>query len=181
MFMDGARIANAVSKLNVDIKEITKDIGIDAFTWGGIKNGGLADVLVLLNPDLASGIQYVYKQFGQDCAKSRFYSATVNALLDNDIWIENAKKANDMASKLFNKIKDNPNLEIVLPVETNFIWAKMKKNKVKKLNERFVFYEEVNDLDIQKYKDIPFLSRLMTNWATTEEEVNEFADAINSL
>ena len=70
IFMDGARIANAVSKLNVDIKEITEDIGIDAFTWGGIKNGGLADVLVLLNPDLASGIQYVYKQFGQDAAKS---------------------------------------------------------------------------------------------------------------
>ncbi|OGD63033.1 hypothetical protein A2160_05305, partial [Candidatus Beckwithbacteria bacterium RBG_13_42_9] len=87
LFMDGARIANAVQKLGVSLKAITADVSLDMFTFGGIKNGGLVDTLIYLHPEIAPDVDFVFKQLGQDAAPSRFYAATVNALLKDDLWL----------------------------------------------------------------------------------------------
>lgn len=179
LFMDGARIAQAVDKLGVSLKAMTVDSGVDLFTWGGIKNGGLADVLVILNKSLTHDADYIYKQIGQDVAKSRFYSATVNALLEDDLWIRNARHANEMAKRLHSLIMSNPRVTIVLPVETNFIWSIIPEKMNQRLQERFIYYMESNDLAIEKYHNVPFFSRWITSWETTEEEVDAFAQAIN--
>lgn len=180
LFMDGARLANAIAKLDVDIRKMTTDIGIDVVSWGGIKNGGLADVLVYLNTDLASDVGFIYKQIGQDVAKSRFYAASANALLENGLWIQNANHANNMTERLYSKIKNSQNIRIIVPVETNFIWSIMPPKKIDKLSKDFVFYLETNDLEIEEYEQYPFFSRFLTSWATTEEEVDLFSEAINS-
>lgn len=176
LFMDGSRISNAVQKLGVDIKEITT--GVDVVTWGGIKNGGLADALVFINPELTHEVEFVYKQLGQDVAHSRVYAAAVNALLENDLWLENAKIANDAATRLLNKIKDSPKIKIVLPVETNMIWSVIPKEKGQELTNKFVYYLERNDLDLTEYKNIPFFTRIVTSWATLEKDVDLFAEKL---
>lgn len=179
LFMDGARIAQAVDKLGVSLKAMTVDSGVDLFTWGGIKNGGLVDVLVILNKSLVHDADYIYKQIGQDVAKSRFFSATVNSLLEDDLWVRNARHANEMAKRLHSQIKSNSRVQIVLPVETNFIWSVIPEEMNQRLQERFIYYMESNDLAIDNYRDIPFFSRWITSWATTEEEVDTFAHVIN--
>lgn len=178
-FMDGARIANAVSAMNVDIKSITTDVGVDLLTWGGIKNGGLADVLIYLNSEIALDVDFIYKQLGQMVAKSRFYAASVNGLLENNIWLDNASHAVSMTNRLYQGIKDNPKIKFVAPVETNFIWSVIPDELEKSLNQKFVYYLESNDLSSDEYKDIPFFTRWLTSWATTEEEVDLFIQAIN--
>src|SRR3989344_2065009 len=84
LFVDGARLAQAADKLETDLASWTSEIGADMLTWGGIKNGGLADVLVILNENFFTEADFVFKQIGQDVAPSRTYAASVNALLEND-------------------------------------------------------------------------------------------------
>lgn len=180
LFMDGARIANAIDKLGVEIKEMTVDVGIDVLTWGGIKNGGLVDALIFLNLDLTADVDFIYKQTGQDVGKSRYYAATINALLVDNLWLQNAKQANKMARRLYEKIKDNPKIEVVLPVETNIIWAVILKDMDRKLSQDFCYYWETNDIENEQYKNYPFFARWVTSWATTGQEVDQFAEAINA-
>jgi threonine aldolase len=180
LLMDGARIANAVDRLGVGIKEMTTEVGIDALTWGGIKNGGLVDALIFLNPDLTADADLIYKQTGQDVAKSRYYAATINALLTDNLWLQNARRANKMASRLYEKTKDNPRVKVVLPVETNIVWAVIPKNMDRKLSLDFCYYWETNDIENEQYKNYPFFARWVTSWATTEQEIDQFAEAINA-
>lgn len=183
LFIDGARIANAISKLNLPLAELTTDLDVDALTWGGIKNGGLADALIFLNPQVAqeAGVDYIYKQIGQNAAKMRFYSATVNALLDNDLWLTNAGHANAMTGLLYNQIKNNQNIKFVVPVETNFIWSVIPPKMHEALSQSFEYYLETNELALDEYKNTPLFARWLTSWAATEEEVNALAQAINSF
>jgi threonine aldolase len=179
LFMDGARIANAVERLGVNIKEMTVDVGVDVLTWGGIKNGGLVDALIFLNPDLTRDVDFIYKQTGQDVGKSRFYAATVNALLANNLWLENARQANKMAGRLYTKIKNNPNVKVVLPVETNVVWVVIPEDLDRRLSQHFCYFWETNDIENDQYKNYPFFARWVTSWATTGWEVDQFAESIN--
>jgi len=53
LFVDGTRIANACAYLNVTLKEITADCGVDIFTLGGTKNGLMfGEALVPLRKEL---------------------------------------------------------------------------------------------------------------------------------
>ncbi len=70
-------------------------------------------------------------------------------------------------------------MEVVLPVETNLIWAVVAEEKNRKLLEQFVYYLETNDLDIEKYAKESFFARWVTSWATSSEEVEALAGAIN--
>lgn len=179
--MNGVRIANACSKLGCSLKEMTVDTGVDVFSFGGVKNGGLVDALVFINQKTENNPDFILKQLGQDAAKSRYYSATINALLKDDLWLKNGEKANQMALKLYAKIKNNKHVKVVITVETNFIWSILDSRLNEKLKERFVYYDETNDLDIEEYKDLPYFTRWMFSWATTDEEINQLADAVNKF
>ncbi len=76
LFIDGTRIANACAFLNVSLKEMTVDCGVDIFTFGGTKNGlMMGEVLVPLRKELAENIKYYRKQTTQLYSKMRFISA----------------------------------------------------------------------------------------------------------
>ena len=101
LFVDGARLANAAASLGRSPREMTTEAGVDALTFGGTKNGLLyGEAVVFLRPELARRARFARKQAGQLASKMRFVSAQFDALLTDDLWLDNARRANGMAARL---------------------------------------------------------------------------------
>src|SRR5205085_10277268 len=115
--MDGARFANAIAAIGCSAKEITWQSGVDVLCFGGTKNGAAAaELVVFFKKDLAREFEYRVKQVGQLGSKSRFLAAQWMALLNNDVWLKNARHANAMARKLAERIRAAAKFDIVLPI-----------------------------------------------------------------
>ncbi len=103
--MDGARFANAVAALDCAPKAITWEAGVDSLCFGGTKNGTAAgELVVFFKKELALEFDYRAKQAGQLASKMRFLAAPWAGLLDNGVWLENARRANERAKMLAEKL-----------------------------------------------------------------------------
>ncbi|PYK30184.1 MAG: threonine aldolase, partial [Verrucomicrobia bacterium] len=165
LHMDGARFANAVATLNCAPKEITWQSGVDIFCFGGTKNGAAGSELVIFfKPELAREFDYRIKQGAQLASKARFLAAQWLALLQNDVWLRNARHANLLARKLADLLRA-AKIDIALPVEANSVFVRLPEPVVHKLNASgWHFYKFIE----------PDVYRLMCSWATTQAEIDEF-------
>ncbi|MBL4693146.1 MAG: low specificity L-threonine aldolase [Magnetovibrio sp.] len=121
--MDGARFANAVVSLNATPADLTWRAGIDAMVFGGTKNGlPMGEAVVFFNKDLATDFAYRLKQAGQLASKMRFISAPWLGLLDNDVWLENARHANAMAKRLHVRVKDLKGVKVMFQPQANGVF-----------------------------------------------------------
>ncbi len=171
--MDGARIANAAAFLNVSLREITTDAGIDIVSFGGTKNGLLqGESLLVLNPALEPEMKFFRKQHMQLASKMRFLSAQLDAYLTNDLWLENARHANRMARLLAERVADIPGVTITQPVEANGVFAKLPRETIPAIQEQFFFYVWDEDEGIVRW---------MTSFDTPENEIIRFADAVRTV
>lgn len=164
--MDGARLANAAAALGVPLGEMTTAAGVDILSFGGTKNGLLlGECVVVLNPARASdGLKYLRKLNMQLASKMRFLSAQFIAYLQDGLYRETAAHANAMAALLARELQAVAGVEIVYPVESNAVFARMPAEAVRRLRERFAFY----DWDQQG------TVRLMCSFDTTAEHVRQF-------
>ena len=173
LHVDGARISNAAAALGVTFKEMITDTGVDVLSFGGTKNGlMLGEAVVFLNPDLAKDFQYLRKQAMQLASKMRFLSAQFTAFFKNDLWLKNASHSNKMAAILAEGIKDISGIEIVYPVQTNGIFAKVPPTLVDELLKHYFFYV---------WDDNESIIRWMTSFTTTEADVEEFVKTVRRL
>src|SRR5882672_12836061 len=161
LHVDGARIANAAASLNVKLKTITKDAGVDILSFGGAKNGMMyGEAVVFFDKNLAKDFKYTRKQGTHLPSKMRFISAQFEALLSNDLWRQNAQHANRMAQLLAQDLAKIPQIGITQKVEANGVFALVPKRYVPLLQKKYFFYvwnEETSEV------------RLMTSFDTSEE------------
>ena len=116
LHMDGARIANAAASLKQNLRQATRDLGVDVLSFGGTKNGLMgAEAVVFFNKRLADNFLYLRKQGMQLASKMRFISAQFEALLTNDLWLTSAQHANRMAQMLEKEISKISGSEDRLP------------------------------------------------------------------
>lgn len=173
LHVDGARLANAAVSLGLSLREATRDLGVDALSFGGTKSGLLAaEAVVLFDPSLAEGFEYVRKQAMQLASKMRFVSVQLEALLAGDLWRRNAERANAMAHRLAGAVRGVPGLQLTQPVEANAVFAILPEAAIPRLRERYPFY--VVD---ERRREV----RWMTAWDTTEEDVDAFARAVAAV
>ena len=67
--IDGARLGNAAVALGCTFKEMTTDLGVDAVSFGGTKNGlMMGEAVVLLNPSVCPNFKYRRKHAMQLCS-----------------------------------------------------------------------------------------------------------------
>jgi threonine aldolase len=170
LYVDGARLANAAATLNVPLREFTTDAGVDVLSFGGTKNGlMLGECIVVLDPDAVHSIKYLRKAGMQLASKMRFISVQFEALLGTDLWLRNARHANDMAQRLYVAVKNLEGLQIPRPVEANQVFAVLPREVTERLQKRFRFYtwnEHTGEV------------RWMTCFDTTESDIDTFATAI---
>ena len=165
--MDGARFANAIAGLNVAPKEITWKVGVDVLCLGGTKNGmAVGDCVIFFRKELAEEFEYRCKQAGQLASKMRFLSAPWVGMLSDDVWLKNARHANDMATMLCSLLQDIAGVKIMFPVEANAVFAKLPPQMDAGIRARgWQFYDFIGAGG----------SRLMCSWDTQKEDVERFA------
>lgn len=122
--MDGARFANALIALDVNPAEMSWRSGVDILSFGTTKNGTAnAEAVIVFDGDLAHEIAYRHKRAGLLCSKMRYMSAQLIAYLKDDLWLENARKANSYAHRLSRAISAVPDAEIAHPTQINMVFA----------------------------------------------------------
>ena len=171
LHLDGARISNAAASLGTSLREFTTDVGVDAVTLGGTKNGAMgAEAIVILNPELVPAIKYLRKSGMQLASKMRFISIQLVAMFEDDLWLRNANHANAMAQTLYQGIKDIPGVEVVAP-QANALFPILPGKSIEPLQQVAKFY--VWDHTINQ-------ARWMCSWDTTAQDVTDFVAAIKS-
>ncbi len=174
--VDGARLCNAAAHLNVSLKDLTTNVGVDLLSFGGTKNGLMgAEAIVFLKQGLAQEFKYVQKQQMQLASKMRFASAQMTALLEGDLWLRNASHANKMAKLLESYLKHSlPQLPIFYPVEANAVFVQLPSLEIlKKLQKKSFFWI---------WDSEQLVARWMTSWDTQPAFIETFiAELKNSL
>lgn len=173
LHVDGARIANAAASLNVKLKAITRDAGVDILSFGGAKNGMMyGEAVVFFDQSLARDFKYTRKQGTHLPSKMRFISAQFERLLTGELWRQNAQHANRMAQVLARELALVPQITITQKVETNGVFAIVPRKFVPLLQKQYFFYvwnEEISEV------------RLMTSFDTTEEDIAEFVTLVKKV
>lgn len=164
--MDGARICNAAAALNVSLKEMTQNVGVDVLSFGGTKNGMMyGEAVVFFNAELAKQFCYLRKQGMQLASKMRFIGAQFNALFTDGLWLKNAQHSNKMALLLAQKLNGVTGVELTQPVTINAVFVKLPAHVIEPLRRTFSFYvwqPDCNEI------------RLMTSFDTQPEHVEQF-------
>lgn len=170
LHMDGARIANAVVALDTTFKEMVTDTGVDLLSFGGTKNGMMiGEAIISFNKELSRYFKFHRKQGMQLLSKMRFISAQFIAYLEDDLWKENAKNANDMGQYLAKELSILEGVKVKENLITNMIFANMDKKIIDALQDDFDFYvtdEGTNEV------------RFVTSFDIIKEDIDKFIEAI---
>ena len=168
LHMDGARFANALATTGESPADVTWRAGVDAMSFGFIKNGGLnAEALILFRTELFDEVAVRRKRAGHLSSKGRMLAAQILALLEDGLWLDNARASNAAAQLLARAAPDR----LVYPVEANEVFLKVGSDEAAKLVEQgFDFYDWG-----------PGQIRLVTSWDQDGEAVERLAGAIAAL
>jgi threonine aldolase len=173
LHVDGARIANAVAAQGLNLRQATRDLGIDVLSFGATKNGALgAEAVVFFNPELAANFKFYRKQGMQLASKMRFISAQFEELFTNDLWLQNAQHANRMAQLLKRELSKIPQVKIIYNVEANGVFAQIPPKAIAKLQKRYFFYV---------WNEAQSVVRWMCSWDTTADDVKQFAEFLRRV
>lgn len=166
--MDGARFANAVVSTGNSPADLTWRAGVDALSFGFVKNGGLnAEAMILFRTDLADEIVVRRKRAGHLASKGRMFAAQILAMLENDLWLDNARASNAAAQIIARAAGDR----LSYPVQANEIFVKATAAEAETLRAKgFDFYDWGPD-------EI----RFVTSWDQSGEPLDQLAAAIEAL
>ncbi len=173
LHMDGARFAGAVAHLECHPADVTARAGVDALTFGCVKNGAMsAEAIVFFDPELAEVVRYRRKRAGHLQSKGRYLAAQILAMIESDLWLENARAANAAAQEIAKACGER----LIHPVEANEIFVILSPAESQALYAQgFEFY------DWTAPPGAPGAARLVTAWSSPPHEVEALARAIASL
>ena len=171
LHLDGARFANAVAFL--DCPPLDACRGAAALSFGCVKNGGMnAEALVLFDPALADLVKYRRKRAGHLQSKGRFLAAQVLAMVEEGLWLDNARAANAAARELAEACGER----LLHPVEANELFVRLAPAEASALRAQgFDFY------DWPAPPGAPGAARLVTSWNSAPDHVAALARAIRGL
>ncbi len=179
LHLDGARIANAAAALDLPLRAFTRDVGVDVVSFGGTKNGALgAEAIVVLDPAASTGLTYLRKLDMQLHSKMRFLSAQLIALLEDDLYLRNARRANAMAARLRAAVEAGladgsvSGVAFTQPTQSNGVFATLPDGVADALRESFRFY----DWDAARGE-----VRWMCSFDTQESDVDAFVAELARL
>lgn len=175
LYLDGARIGSALVAEGNDLTFADIARLVDAFYIGGTKNGALfGEALVICNDALKEDFRYFIKQKGGLLAKGRLLGIQFEELFKDDLYLELARHANRMAILLKNALKEK-GYEFLTESYTNQQFPILPNHLINKLSEKYSF--NVERIIDQSNTAI----RLVTSWATKEENVLEFIEDLKSI
>jgi threonine aldolase len=179
--VDGARLANAMVRLQVSPAEATWKAGVDVLSFGATKGGALAaEAIIFFDPTRAAGMAERRKRGGHLVSKHRFLAAQFDAYLADDCWLTLAAHANRMADRLAARLA-MAGLDPVWPVEANEVFVILSREIDERLKAAGASYYPWESQALPtgvSVKDSAVLTRLVTSFTTTGGDVDRFADIV---
>ena len=171
--VDGARLGCAVAATGVSARAMLVDTGVDALSFGGTKQGMLCgEAVVFLKPGLGTDYPYYQKHAMQLASKMRFISAQFEALLEDDLWIENGRLAVGAARQLLAAVRDLPFVEVAFPAEANSVFARIPVAMVEPMQKQTFFWP---------WDEREGLVRWMCAWDSRPEDVERFVQILKTF
>lgn len=178
--MDGARFANAVASLDCHPRQITRDLGIDALSFGGTKNGLAFGEAVIFFPQgdhsaFRTAIEvfpFHRKSTGHLLSKHRFATAPFTATLNDGSWLRHARHANAMARELASGLEKLA-IQPKFSVDANAVFVSLPPRVDASLQQRGHGYYPFGPAQWN-------VVRLMCSFDTTPEDVRALLADIES-
>lgn len=174
VYVDGARIASALTSEGNDLTLQHLASRADAFYLGGTKNGMLfGEAMVIADPELKQAFPFLVKERGGLMAKGRLLGVQFEADFEQPadggeaLYWRLARNANDRALELregMNKL----GFESYLPANTNQQFFVVDQAVAQR------FEEAVGCEAFAQLPDGRLVIRFVTSWATRPEHVQEF-------
>ena len=171
--VDGARLGCAVASTGVSVQEMLVATGVDALSFGGTKQGMLGgEAVIFLKPGLCPDYPFHQKHAMQLASKMRFTGAQFEALLEDDLWIENGRLANAAASRLEAAVQDLAFVSLAFPVQANAVFARIPVALLAPLQQETFFWP---------WDEQAGLVRWMCAFDSREEDIVAFVGALRRL
>lgn len=169
--MDGARFANAVAYLGCHPGDVTWRAGVDILSFGCVKNGGMMGEALVFFGDRAEAraaeAARWRKRAGHLLSKGRYLAAQILAMLEQDLWLDNARAANAAAAALAGAASGR----LLYPVQANELFLRLTAAEAASLRAKgFDFYDWGEGA-----------ARIVTNWAQDAQSVEPLAQALRTL
>lgn len=170
VFVDGARLSNASAYLDATFKQMIFETGVDMVSFGGTKNGlMMGECLISFDDELSKSLRFLRKVGLQTASKMRFISAQFIAFLSNELYLHNAKQANQMAKLLADEL-DKIGIQPIYAVQSNGVFVKLPKAIADKAREKYAFYDW----------DTEGTVRLMCSFDICEDDVMDLVGLIKA-
>jgi threonine aldolase len=180
--VDGARLGNALARMNASPAQATWQAGVDVLSFGATKGGALAaEAVLFFDPERAAGMSERRKRGGHLVSKHRFIAAQMEAYLAHDLWLTLARHANAMADRLAAALAGTGFVP-VWPVEGNEVFVAMPAPLQERLQAAgALFYPwTTNGLPEGQSASDGALVRLVTSFQTRPREIDDFVAAVVS-
>ena len=167
LMVDGARFSNVVGGCADSPADLTWRSGVDVLCFGATKNGAMAaEAIVFFNQAVAVNAERIRKRGGHLWSKHRFLAAQFDAFLADDLWLANARHANEMGQSLKSLLQAIPGIEFASASEANELFVRMPKAVAEALWARgHAFYE---------WPSLDNTYRLVTSFTTEQADVDAF-------
>ena len=168
LHMDGARFANAVVHTGASLADLTWRGGVEALSFGFVKNGGMcAEALILFDTTLADEVRIRRKRAGHLASKGRYFAAQLLAALEDDRWLTTARAANAGARTIAEAAAGR----LLHPVEANEVFVALSSPEAARLRAQgFDFYDWA-DGEV----------RFVVSWDQPQAEIDALASALAAL
>ena len=181
--MDGARLGNALARMNVSPAEATWKAGVDVLSFGATKGGAMgAEAVIFFDPQRGANMQDRRKRGGALASKHRFIAAQMEAFLQDDLWLKLGRHANTMADALGAGLTA-AGCQPVWPVEANEVFAPLSAALDRRLKAAGAAYYPWKSQSLPKGLSVAAdqtLMRFVTSFQTTPDDVDRFLATIRA-
>jgi threonine aldolase len=172
--LDGARFTNAMVALGCTAAEMTWKSGVDVVSFGGTKNGLMGvEAVVFFDPEKAWEFELRRKRAAHLFSKHRYLSAQMVGYLQNDLWLQSARIANEKCARLATGLRA-AGAEFMHDPQANMIFARFPRathQRLKKAGALYVLWDgELEGADPQEMLG----ARLVCDWSITEAQIDQF-------
>lgn len=175
LFIDGARLGYALAAPTGDLTAADIAKYCDVFTVGGTKVGAMfGEAVVIVNPELNTRFRYMIKQRGGMLAKGRLLGVQFSALMEDGLYFKIGKKAVDQAMRIRAALLEKE-IPLLVDSPTNQLFPIFSDDQAEALEAEFdlSFFERIDESHVAL--------RVCTSWATPDDYVDQFIEAIKAL
>ncbi|AXI41158.1 low specificity L-threonine aldolase [Sulfitobacter sp. SK011] len=171
--LDGARFANAMMALGCTAAEMTWKSNVDVVSFGGTKNGCMGvEAVVFFDPKKAWEFELRRKRGAHLFSKHRFLSAQMAGYLQDDLWKQTARQANDNAAYLVAGLR-KAGAEFLHEPQANMVFALFPRSVHRKLTaagaKYYVWKGSLDGAD-----DEMVGARLVCDWSISRADIDTF-------